>query len=380
MKILSISNSISISETFIYKLSKGLSLNNDVLQIVNDPPFYKEGINFTVVNFEIKETLSGFLSYVLESRGKKILYNLRKRKASNKLIEYIKSSEVVYIDYGTNAARILPILIKLKKPFVVHFHGYDITSELNDRSYKSDLSNILEHANAVITASKHIKRLVVLNGCEESKVHVIRYGINVPNELDILDWKERKNDFIFVGRLTLKKNPIALILAFNLAWKKNSHINLHIVGDGPLKMECIKLCKKLNIEDYVKFHGALSNDLAIDLVKNSKVYVQHSVTPITGDQEGFAISLAEAASYKLPVVSTIHNGIPENVIDGITGLLVKEYDYEAMGEKMSYLINNSEIAIEMGGEGHEHIKSLCSNERRIEEVSMLLTNIVKNTM
>jgi glycosyltransferase involved in cell wall biosynthesis len=96
------------------------------------------------------------------------------------------------------------------------------------------------------------------------------------------------------------------------------------------------------------------------------------VTAKSGDQEGFAISLAEAALHEIPVVSTFHNGIPENVIDGETGLLVKEFDFEAMAEKIIYLIENPEIAEQMGKAGRKHILNLCEPERRISKIKELL--------
>jgi len=377
MKILYFSTTIAISETFIYELSKGLSIKNDVTHCVTEEPFYKKEINYKLINFEISQKAIFYLSYILESRGHKILYKLRQKKACKKMQAEIAKSDVVYIDYGTNAARILPTLIELKKPFVVHFHGFDITSELKNASYKKDLIKIFEKASFIIAASHHIKRLLIINGCDSSKVKVVRLGLNSRGKNLDLTWDKKEIDFVFVGRLTPKKNPIALIYSFYQCYLKHPNSNMHIVGGGSLLKECKELCIKLGIEKNVIFRGALENDAVLEILNHSKIYVQHSVTPITGDQEGFAISIAEASSLGLPVVSTFHNGIPENVIHKKSGILVKEYDYEAMGEKMLYLINHPEIASEMGKYGRKHILELCSNENRIVEIEDLLKTAIK---
>ena len=56
--------------------------------------------------------------------------------------------------------------------------------------------------------------------------------------------------------------------------------------------------------------GSLTGN-AFNILKDKTVFIQHSVTPYTGDQEGFVISIAEAQMLEIPVVSTFHNGIRE---------------------------------------------------------------------
>lgn len=80
------------------------------------------------------------------------------------------------------------------------------------------------------------------------------------------------------------------------------------------------------------------------------------MTARSGDQEGFGISLAEAAALELPVVSTLHNGIPEQVINGETGFLVREHDYEAMAERLVHLLGTPDKAEKMGMAGSENIE------------------------
>ena len=96
------------------------------------------------------------------------------------------------------------------------------------------------------------------------------------------------------------------------------------------------------------------------------------MTSIEGDQEGFPNSPAEAALMKMPVVSTYHNGIPEHVIDEVTGLLVKEFDYEHMAECMIQLAANSTMRKALGEEGKRRNSKLCAPNRRILDLTSLL--------
>ncbi|MCH8328093.1 MAG: glycosyltransferase family 4 protein [Candidatus Marinimicrobia bacterium] len=155
-----------------------------------------------------------------------------------------------------------------------------------------------------------------------------------------MPWQERLQAYpsvVFLGRLTGKKNPIALIHAFALVRASVPKAKLTIIGDGPLREKLVKRIEVLGLQSAVTILGVLDQEAAWNEMRHHWIYAQHSVSSISGDQEGFALSLAEAAAHELPVVSTWHNGIPENVIHGETGYLVREFDYEEMGmEKLTY--------------------------------------------
>ena len=102
------------------------------------------------------------------------------------------------------------------------------------------------------------------------------------------------------------------------------------------------------------------------------VFCQYSITHIDGDQEGFALSPAEAAVLGMPVVSTYHNGIPEHVEHGTTGLLVREWDIQGMAEAMSELARNPARAKAMGQSGRHNILSLCAPSKRSDALQTLI--------
>ena len=91
-------------------------------------------------------------------------------------------------------------------------------------------------------------------------------------------------------------------------------------------------------------------------MKESDIFVQHSVTAPDGDVESFGISLVEAMSSGLPIVVTNHNGFPDTIIDGKTGFLVPEHDTSAMAERIAELLDDDELAVRMGQAGSEHAR------------------------
>jgi len=63
----------------------------------------------------------------------------------------------------------------------------------------------------------------------------------------------------------------------------------------------------------------------------------------------------EAASAKLPVIGTAVGGVPEMLIDGVTGFLVKLDDDQGLRDIITTLIENPSLRRKMGDAGYDRI-------------------------
>jgi colanic acid/amylovoran biosynthesis glycosyltransferase len=111
-------------------------------------------------------------------------------------------------------------------------------------------------------------------------------------------------------------------------------------------------------------------------MKQMRGFVQHSVTAANGDSEGTPVTVLEASSSALPVISTRHAGIKEAVIDGVTGLLGDEYDILNMAKSIMILAASAELAAKLGVAGRAHMAKNYQTNDRIA----LLDNIIKNSI
>ncbi|MFT2007749.1 glycosyltransferase family 4 protein [Pontibacter sp. 13R65] len=368
---------ISKSETFISDLINGLSKEVKLTIITSD-----QGESFNNVIIERRQfpyKYSKLTSRIFSILGHKSRMKFDKYYVQNTLKDFFSKNtfDIAYIDYGTTAVLLRELLEVHRIPYIVHFHGFDITSALNNLYYRNEIKSLFASVGAIVAASNHIKKLIILQGADEAKVHVIKYGIDAAN-FQPVSWEEKfytTPSVVFLGRLTPKKNPIALLHAFKIVTQTIPTATLTIIGDGPLYKDVVYTIAKLDLKENVKLHGKLGQLDALAILKQHWVYAQHSVTSYQGDQEGFAISLAEASSLKLPVVSTIHNGIPENVLEGVTGFLVKEYDYEAMAEKILILLQNKDLIREMGEAGRLRVLNNFRPETRISKMLELFKSV-----
>ncbi|AHM58645.1 group 1 glycosyl transferase [Flammeovirgaceae bacterium 311] len=371
MRVVHINEGLGLSETFIVDLALGLSQVYDYEFIASDRAAIKISFKYNITKFIPSSNFLFKKSLDIIGMNYKMRFN---QKYAERIIPHLKHKSVAIIEYLSTAVRLRKALISIKIPYVVHVHGQDISSALKWKAYQKEIKIVFQEAYAIIAASNHIKRLLILEGCPSEKIYVIKYGVN-PIGITPLSWKDRRKNnpsVIFIGRLTPKKNPIALLHAIKIVSDEIPGVRLTIVGDGPLMPECMNRIQQLGLQQNVTLLGALSRERAFEHLNNHWVYAQHSVTSYLGDQEGFAISIAEAALHELPVVSTIHNGIPENVIDGVTGVLVKEYDYESMAEHIKLLLKNPDMAEKMGKAGRARILEQNIPEVRLKAISKLL--------
>jgi len=74
----------------------------------------------------------------------------------------------------------------------------------------------------------------------------------------------------------------------------------------------------------------------------------------------------------MPVVSTLHNGIPEHVTHDQTGLLVQEWDVDGMAQAMKQLARDPQMAHAMGKAGRDNILQLCDPAKRLKALESLI--------
>jgi glycosyltransferase involved in cell wall biosynthesis len=217
--------------------------------------------------------------------------------------------------------------------------------------------------------SNYSKKILIDLGIKEELIHIIPCGVKIP---DFFIKKKTGSAIkcIAVGRMVAKKAPLLLVESFRKALVKIPNLTLDYVGTGNLFEDVVKYIKDHNLESQIRLHKSLPNTEVHELIKNSDIFLQHSVTsPINGDQEGLPVSILEAMTYNLPVVSTLHAGIPEAVIDNLNGFTVKEGDTESMAERIIRLAENEDLRISMGNAGSKLVKERFTWE--IEKKALL---------
>jgi glycosyltransferase involved in cell wall biosynthesis len=148
---------------------------------------------------------------------------------------------------------------------------------------------------------------------------------------------------IMVSSFQAKKGHAVLVEALHRCEPLQS-VRLDLVGSGPLEPEVRELVHAAGLGDRVRFHGDQPEDAVRRMVAGSDALVQPSVVAPDGDMDGIPNTLIEAMALGIPVVTTSLSGIPELVVDGVTGIVVRPGDPEALAAGLRRVIEDPEGA------------------------------------
>jgi glycosyltransferase involved in cell wall biosynthesis len=188
------------------------------------------------------------------------------------------------------------------------------------------------------------------------KMHV------VPNPVN-LDWgriqkrREAGTEKIIlnIGRLTLQKDQITLIHAFDMIADRFPDWCLHIYGDGELKDTIKKAIARSQASSRIKLFKPV-RDIS-NIYKNADIFVNPA------HYESFGLVTAEAMAHQLPAVGFVDcPGTNELIIDGYNGLLVSGVNRAmALAQKLEILMMDSDLRTRLGHNGPQSIEQYNPN-------------------
>lgn len=234
----------------------------------------------------------------------------------------------------------LKVMGVLEGKVITAFHGLDLS--MPDRRAIKAYKELFEVGDLFLPISETWKKKLISLGCDEKKILVHRMGVDL-NKFNFRDRhpiEGQKIKLLTVARLIEKKGVEYGIRAVARILKEGKNVEYNIVGDGDLREELEQLIRELNASDNIKILGWREQKGVINLMEESHLFLAPSVTAKSGDSEGIPVVLMEALAMGLPVLSTLHSGIPELIEDGKTGFLVPERDVDALAAKLLFVLEN----------------------------------------
>jgi len=235
-----------------------------------------------------------------------------------------------FLWYGGIIANILGGLENI--PYVITCHSSVYFKEKFNRYKYSTSLNVLGKAQRLIAVSEFL-------GNQVTNVFKFDNIAIIPNTIDNDKFslhhsvKSKNNPFVFtsIGNLLINKNFDKLLYAFKYLNITNAILN--IIGQGPQRAALEQLASDLEISEKVKFHGSLSRDELIKVLKTTNVVVSPS------GLETFGMTIIEALCCGIPVLST-RSGGPEEIINKTNGILIKSNTPEQLQDGMRTIYKN----------------------------------------
>jgi colanic acid/amylovoran biosynthesis glycosyltransferase len=301
-------------------------------------------------------------------------FNVRSRPLSRQALRrhlLAECIEAVLAEFGQTGAEVMGACAAADVPLIVHFHGFDVYQQRSLDRYLPLYHQLFGRAAAMVAVSRDMVEALAALGAPRDKLFYNPCGVDTDRFVGA-DPAAAPPIFLAVGRFVEKKAPHLTVLAFKQVHDACPQARLQMIGDGPLLGLCQQLATVLHLEGRVSFPGVRSRLEVALTMRAARAFVQHSVRSSDGNIEGTPVSVLEAAASGLPVISTLHGGIKDAVIDGQTGFLVNEGDIDAMARRMIELARTPSLAAALGRRGREHIVANYSLSKRIAALAEII--------
>ncbi|CAN5376472.1 glycosyltransferase family 1 protein [soil metagenome] len=246
-----------------------------------------------------------------------------------------------------------------------------VSTKHNDDPFRSGRGRYLEklltrRASRVICITEALARFnrdVV--GLPDRKLRLVHYGLDAPPEPwgppGGPDLPAETPVLVAVCRLVPQKGVDIAIEALVRIREQHPATHLVVLGEGPLWAELTERAATRGVADAVSFPGRVG-DVAWWLRRATVV-----IHPARW--EGFGLALLEAMLCERSVVASSVSSIPEIVLDGETGLLVKPDDPARLAEAVVSLLDDPARARALGEAGGTRAREEFSVARMAERTA-----------
>lgn len=309
----------------------------------------------------------------------RLIYTVRAKSRRMRAVIMGAAPSIVHAHFGVEGVYAWRTLKGSGIPIAVTFHGFDATRTLWSYLRSPKLSHLryIWHRRSMtrdpavhfIAVSDFIRDRLIARGFPRERVTVHHIGIDP--RLFRLTRGAGTPRIVSTARLVEKKGTEYLIQAFARVVHSYPDAKLTLIGDGPLRDHLMALTRTLEIEQYVLFLGAQPMESVVENLAQSGVFALPSITAKDGDAEGMGLVLLEAAASGLPVVASLHGGMPDAVDPGVTGFLCPERDISCLQRALETLLADPDRAIQMGVAGREMVLrrfDVMRQSRALEQV------------
>ena len=266
-------------------------------------------------------------------------------------------------------------------PLVLNFHGAELLLIRKKKWVKPLLKFAIGQAQAVFANSSFTA----------SKIKALR---NVDVEWSpygtTLEFGNRKSEFgmephpingkfkiLFVGRHIERKGICYLIEAAK--YLPRDQFEIRIVGVGDLTEELKKLASESATPNSAEiiFTGKLAPEALANEYRTANVFTLPAIVDSKGDTEGLGVVLIEAMEIGLPIVASNVGGIPDVVVDGVSGILVPEKDPEALASAYKRLAAEPELVKQLLAGSRKRIAECFTWDSIIERQIAVYNKLAK---
>src|SRR5262245_665359 len=231
----------------------------------------------------------------------------------------------------------------------------------------------LASAQTVVTISEYNRRYLISAGTPAGKIKVVPCGIDLQQFTVNGACGRETGTIVTIGRLEAIKGFPYLVQACAILKARGVPFTCDIIGEGALRPVLEHEIGTNGLEETVRLRGALSQTQVRAALAGAQLFVLPSVQTPDGNQDGIPVALMEAMALGLPVISTRVSGIPELVVDGVSGLLVAPGDAVALADAIERLLKDPVLREVLSQQGREAVRARHDISRSVAQMQEIFT-------
>jgi glycosyltransferase involved in cell wall biosynthesis len=259
-------------------------------------------------------------------------------------------------------ALFMALAIATRCPFILHLHGagFDRLHDGAGSAARAVIRFLLEHAACIVVP------------CESSRnwIRGITRSAQVaclPNPVAPVETPQearRASLVLFLGRLEPGKGIYDLLEAVSAVRPAVPDVRLVCAGEGD-RSAVARYAERLGIADAVKFTGWVGPSGKRALLESAAVFALPSY------DEALPMSLLEAMAAGVPVIVSPVGGVPEVVVDGVSGFFAAPGDIATLQRLLAKLLLDRRLSARIGAAARESVRLRCSPERALARLEAL---------